>query len=432
MAGARASNSHMDIAIVGAGIAGIATAYELVRDGHAVTVYEQHSAAAEEASFANAGWLSPTLLQPWSTPGWSMPVRQLLKSKPSLLHTAGPWLGPHWRWLRQWKTAERHSQSHGLQTPAAKALELLGSFSQMLRREISTAHALDTELQQSHWVLLRTAKELQAMETLAAALTEINVNAKLVDATTARAAEPGLSPDAPLEGALHLPEGETLNCRQWTQQLRDLAVQQGVRLHCQARITAVQQVGHKVHLLEANQSAHHLHDAVVLCTGAAPQLLAASGLRLPIATLHGYTVSAPLREPSHAPKGAALDWSHQLLISRIGQRVRISGGAELGPPSSTHNQDTLARMYRVLNDWFPGAAQLSSPQVQLWRGTRGVLPDGAPLLGRSAHSTIWLNLGHGAHGVATANGCARVVADLIAGRPVPHEVQALAPQRFAS
>lgn len=417
----------MDIAIVGAGIAGIATAYELAQDGHTVTVYEQHNAAAEGASFANAGWLSPTLLQPWSTPGWTPGGKQQ-----ALVQATGPWLGHNWRWLRRWKTAERDCAKHGPCTPTAMALEQLSGFSQQLRHEITAAHELSTESQQGHLVLLRTAKDKQAIEPLLGALAEMDVSAQWLDADAARALEPGLSPEATLEGALHLPEGETINCRQWTQQLRQLAMQSGVRLQPQTQITALQMVGRQVHLQQAGHAAAHLHDAVVLCTGAAPELLAASGLRLPMMPLHGYTISAPLREPSHAPRAAALDWGQQLVISRIGQRVRISGGAELGSAPETHNQATLTRMYEALNDWFPGAAQLSSPQVQIWRGTRGVMPDGAPLLGRGSQSQIWLNLAHGAHGVSLANGCARLLADLIAGRPVPQEVQALSPMRFSN
>lgn len=422
----------MDIAIVGAGIAGIATAYELAQDGHAVTVYEQHNAAAEGASFANAGWLSPTLLQPWSTPGWTLPTRLLRSSKHTLIHATGPWLGHNWRWLRRWKTAERHTQGDSLVSPAASALELLGSFSQQLRHEIAAAHEVVTESHQGHLVLLRTAKEVQALQPLIAALGEMDVSTQLLDAAAARGVEPGLSPEAPLEGALHLPEGETINCRQWTQQLRQLAVQQGVRFHTQTRITALQMVGRQVHVQQAGHNAAHLHDAVVLCTGASPDLLPASGLRLPMMALHGYSISAPLRDPMHAPRAAALDWGQQLVISRMGQRVRICGGAELGAASEAHNHATLTRMYEALNAWYPGAALLSSPQVQIWRGTRGILPDGAPLLGRASHPQIWLNLAHGAHGVALANGCARLLADQIAGRAVPQEAQALSPMRFSN
>lgn len=422
----------MDIAIVGAGIAGIATAYELAQDGHRVTVYEQHSAAAEGASFANAGWLSPTLLQPWSTPGWTLPLHQQLRGKHALLQANGTWLGHNWRWLRRWKTAERQCLAQDLISPAASALEQLSAFSQVLRRDISAAHELTTECQQGHVVLLRSEQEVQALQPLAQALGTLDTRAQLLDAAAARLQEPGLSPEAPLAGALHLPEGETINARQWTQQLRQLAMQHGVQLLPQATIRSIQSVGKQVHLLQEGDNAAHLHDAVVVCTGAAPELLASSGLRLPLMPVHGYTISAPLRDPAYAPQAAALDWGQQLLISRIGQRIRISAGAELGTATDSHNQDTLVRMYRTLNDWYPGAAQLSSPQVQIWRGTRGLLPDGLPLLGRTAQAGVWFNLGHGAHGVALANGCARIVADQLLGREVPAEIDTLSPLRFAS
>lgn len=422
----------MDIAIVGAGITGIATAYELTQDGHSVMLYEQHNAAAEGASFANAGWQGPTLLQPWSAPGWTLPLRQQLRSKDGLLEAPGPWLGHNWRWLRRWKTAERQCLAQKQQSPAAQALEQLSALGQLLRRDISAAHELVTESHQGHMVLLRSAREIQALQPLVQALNTLDVRAQLLEAAAARVVEPGLSPDAPLVGALHIPEGETINCRQWAQQLRQLAMQRGAQLQLQSTVRSVQSVGKQVHLLLAGDTSARLHDAVVICTGAAPSLLACSGVQLPLMPVHGYTISTPLRDPSYAPQAAALDWAQQVVISRIGQRLRISGGAELGSAPKAHSQDTLARMYRTLNDWYPGAAQLSSPQVQIWRGTRGVLPDGLPLLGRTTQAGIWFNLGHGAHGVSLANGCARILADQIAGREVPAEVEALSPLRFGS
>jgi D-amino-acid dehydrogenase len=87
-------------------------------------------------------------------------------------------------------------------------------------------------------------------------------------------------------------------------------------------------------------------------------------------------------------------------------------------------------MYRLLNDWFPGGAHLSSPQVQVWRGVRGHLPDGLPAVGASGRPGVWLNLAHGSHGASLAAGCARALADMLAGRPTAIDMQAFSPLRF--
>ena len=423
----------MDIAIIGAGIAGISTAYELTQDGHHVTVYEASSAPAEGASFANAGWLSPSLLQPWALPGWSLPLKALRSSPHQLLQASTPWMGKNWRWLRHWQQMESAcAAADTSSSTAAQAIHLLDQFSQQLRQDIAATYAIETELQQGHMLLLRNEAELQSLQPKLQLLKDWGIANQTLDAASVRTIEAGLSEESPLAGGIWLPHAETINCRQWTQQLRQITQTQGVQLITQATVQALRPQPVGVQVLIAGQPEPRKHDAAVICTGAEATLGTALGMQLPMGALHGYTVSAPLRDPMCAPRAAALDWSQQMVISRIGQRIRISGGAELGTTSGMHNQDTLARLYQGLRDWYPGAAQLGSPQVHIWRGTRGILPDGVPAVGSSNHPRIWMNLGHGAHGVALAHGCARVVADLVAQRPVPKELQALNPQRFTA
>ena len=97
---------------------------------------------------------------------------------------------------------------------------------------------------------------------------------------------------------------------------------------------------------------------------------------------------------------------------------------------AAHHNPTLQRMYRLLNDWFPGGAHLSSPQVQVWRGSRGYLPDGLPAVGNSGHPNIWLNIAHGSHGASLAAGCARAVADMAQHQTPAIDMQAFSPLRF--
>ena len=109
-----------------------------------------------------------------------------------------------------------------------------------------------------------------------------------------------------------------------------------------------------------------------------------------------------------------MDEHYKVAITRLGARVRVAGGAELGGRATHHNARAVATLYKVLHDWFPGAARLSHAQV--WKGARAMLPDGPPVLGASGIEGVWLNLGHGSSGWALACGSARVLADAISGR----------------
>jgi D-amino-acid dehydrogenase len=108
--------------------------------------------------------------------------------------------------------------------------------------------------------------------------------------------------------------------------------------------------------------------------------------------------------------------------------VRVAGSAELGGPLSSVRPAAVATLYRVLDDWFPGAAQLRD--VQVWKGARPMLPDGPPVLGPSGAPGVWLNLGHGSSGWALSCGSARVLADLVAARPAPIDLAGLDVQRL--
>ena len=123
-----------------------------------------------------------------------------------------------------------------------------------------------------------------------------------------------------------------------------------------------------------------------------------------------------------------MDEKFKVAISRLGQRIRVAGSAELGGTPGHMTAAALATLYKVLDDWFPGAARMSRAQV--WKGARPMLPDGPPVLGASGIPGVWLNLGHGSSGWALACGSARVVADALAPRQAAIDVEGLGVERL--
>ena len=396
----------MKIAIVGAGIIGVTTAYELARDGHEVTVFEQRSAAAEEASFATAGLLAPHLLNPWAVPGFGHALR--FTGADATLRLAGGVTWAHLAWLWRWRRASRQNSA-----PAA-ALERLAQYSQARLQALAAQHDLDFEASEGRLVLLRSEPERASLQPALQLLRDAGVALSEIDADAARKIEPGLAPEAPLAGAIHLPGAAAGNCRLFAQLLRQGLQDQTVHFAFGTRVDRLSTSPTGVSV--QGESELRRFDAVVLCAGiASAALLPALGLQLPMVAVHGYSVSAPLREATHAPRASVVDLAQQISIVRLGQRVRIAGGAELTGADAAHHTPTLQRLYRTLNEWFPGGAQLSAG-LQVWRGARTLLPDGAPVVGTSGLPGLWLNTGHGAGGWALACGSARAVADLIAQR----------------
>ena len=166
---------------------------------------------------------------------------------------------------------------------------------------------------------------------------------------------------------------------------------------------------------------------------ASAQLLRPLGLKIPMVAIYGYSISAPIREAMNAPRSALMDEHYKVAISRLGNRVRVAGSAEIGGSLENKRTDSLQTLYKVLHDWFPGAAQrgIRGISVQEWKGARPMLPDGPPIIGPSGLPGLWLNLGHGSSGWALSCGSARVLADLIAGKSAAIDMEGLNINRLA-
>jgi D-amino-acid dehydrogenase len=453
----------MRIAVIGAGVVGVTTAWELTQDGHSVDVFDRRNAVASECSFANAGVIAPGYVTPWAAPGMPGKILRHLFSahSPVRLHAS---LNPAvWRWAWRWLRACRPSSYERNRA----AMHHLANFSQARLAILIGKLQLEFERNHGYLVLHRGEAEAELARSGTALLRELGITFKELNAAGCRDVEPGLQADQELSGGIHLPGDEVGNCRQFTQLLRDdaekrgaefhlanqvLRIQPGARLALEVRQLAVnddyaasrlaqatdfnpQRVSQAMSLRSraAARFGHPLSetqfDAVVVCAGVdSARLLAPLGLHLPLQPLYGYSLTFPLRAAEHGPRSAIMDERYKVAISRLGQRLRVAGGAEVGGNAERQHQGAIGTLYKVLNDWFPGGAQLRRAQV--WKGARPMLPDGPPIVGPSNIPGVWLNLGHGSSGWALSCGSARALADLIGGRDAPLDMSALALQRL--
>jgi D-amino-acid dehydrogenase len=446
----------MRVAVIGAGVIGVTTAYELAVDGHEVTVLERRGTVAAESSFANAGLVAPGYVSPWSAPGmpgkvlshlWKEHAPVRFGGRPDLA-TVG-WL---WRWWRACKPATYRANR--------ARMHRLADFSRDRLHELTARLHLDFERADGFLVLLRTPHDLALAEPGIRALTELGAAPQLLDAAGCRRIEPGLNPDTELHAGVYSKDDEVGNCREFTHLLRKEAAHIGVRFRFGTEVRRIV-AGARPSVVVARVAGEAREeagagsraegsgwsatepgddisgelgfDAIVVCAAlGSAGLLQPLGVRLPLQPVYGYSVTAPLRhDEMHLhlePRAALMDERYKVAISRLGNRVRVAGSAEIGGPPEKQSEAALLTLDKVLDDWFPGVTRRS--QAQRWKGARPMLPDGPPVLGPSGAEGIWLNLGHGGSGWALSCGSAKLVADSVAGRPTPIGIDGLGIERL--
>lgn len=412
------------VAVVGAGLAGVTTAYELATQGWQVQVFERGGSVAEQASFAGSALLSPFL------PG----LDETLPPAPLV-----------WRW-RRWRAQRR---SADIQATLAALSQLGLARTAELRRSLG----LDDEASEGLLVALADARRVSAAEARLGGWQALGLAVELLDAGQARLRDPGLNGEAPLAGALALAGGGTGNARLFAQQLRQQAQRLGVAFRFHTTVRAIDTDGAALSLRhaytppqealrrgtdrdagdtlpQAPGALDERFDAVVLCNGLdAPALL---GRRLPLAALHEASVTAPLRlleaHPDLGPRAGWVDPSRGLAVARTGQRVRVSGGLTVTGGRAKHPADFEA-LHRGLQHWFPGS--VLHQQVQQSQNRRAQPADGMPVLGTSGRPGLWLNLSAGGLGWGLACGAAQLLAQQISGQTPALDVAPLGPQRLA-
>ena len=418
----------MKIAVIGAGIIGVTTAYELAVDGHEVTVFERRGAAAEETSFANAGVVAPGSVTPWAAPGMPGKVLGNLLSRHAAVKLSLPLSGGDLAWMWKWWRACK------LETYLVNRarLQRLAFYSRERLHHLTAELQLDYDRAEGYTVLLRSEKDRALVQPGLQVLRDAGVAFSEINAEAVRKIEPAINPDTEFLGGIHLPDDEVANCRQFALLLKNVARHFGVNFQFNTTVAHLNRE-QAASILIAGENIPRQFDRVVMCAGlASAALLKPLGLKIPMAAVYGYSISAPIRETLNAPRSALMDERYKVAISRLGNRVRVAGSAEIGGHLNKNRASSVQTLYKVLHDWFPGAAQNANTgaSVQLWKGARPMLPDGAPLIGDSGIPGLWLNLGHGSSGWALSCGSARALADVMAGKAADIDMSGLGIERL--
>lgn len=413
----------MQVAVVGAGVNGLCTAYFLAEVGHEVVVIERRNNVAEEASFGDAGILAYDSAAPIASPGVSRALMSYLTKPTSPVFFNRKLDLAMWRWIGQWRKecdAARYTVNH------ARMLRL-AAYSREVMHYLRDRHQLDYEQTLGCTQLLRTERDVQLAQPVLNFLTENGIRHNLLDAEAAREIEPALNNATPLAAGIRFPEDESGNCPLFARQMRQQAQAIGVEFHFGGEVDAIRQRdrGVTLHIDDKEFAA----DAVVLATGAdSAKLLAPLGFQIPLYRVKSIAATASIRNFESTPNASLMDTAYQVAITRMDKRIRIAGTFEIGARSAGLRQNALNTLLKVADDWFPDACNYNT--ASFWSGTSLVLPDGPPVVGATSIRNVFVNLGHGSYGWTMAAGAGKLLADIVSDRDTDIDIEGLSPARY--
>jgi len=416
----------MHVMVLGSGVIGVTAAYQLALAGHEVTVLDRQSAPGLETSYANAGEVSPGYSAPWAGPGVpTKAIKWLLMQHSPLV------IRPHLdmafiRWglamLRNC-TAARYEINKGRMVRLA---EYSRDCLRALREETGIRY---DERMQGTLQLFRTQAQLDGTAADIAVLQRYGVDHALLDRDGCIRHEPALARVRDkFVGGLLLPGDETGDCFKFTQNLAALAKERGVRFHHGVEIKGL--LAGRAALNGVIVSDQMLKaDAYLVALGSySPLLLEPLGIRIPVYPVKGYSLTVPITDAAGAPESTVMDETHKVAVTRLGDRIRVGGTAELAGYTLQLHDPRRLTLEHVVSDLFPGGGDVK--HAEFWCGLRPMTPDGTPVIGATRLSNLYLATGHGTLGWTMAAGTGRVMADLISGRAPEIDLSGLTIDRY--
>lgn len=415
----------MKVIVLGAGIIGVTSAYQLAKAGHEVVVIDRQTGPALETSHANAGEVSFGYCSPWAAPGIPRKAVKWLMMKHPPLVLRPKVDGAMLAWLIQ-MLANCNYKSYAINK---SRMLRLADYSRLCLAELRAETAISyDERMQGTLQLFRTQHQLDASAKDVKALAADGIPYEVLDRDGCIRQEPALAHARDkIVGGLLTPLDETGDCFKFTNALAEKAAALGVTFRYGTEVTGLDVEGGRVKGV-VTKTGREAADKVVVAMGSySPLLLRPHGISLPVYPVKGYSMTIPITDESRAPVSTVLDESYKIAITRLGDRIRVGGMAEI---SGYTNDLGLARrrtLEHSVNDLFPGG---DSATGSFWSGLRPMTPDGTPVIGPTKIDGLYLNTGHGTLGWTMSTGSARVIADLVSGKQPEIDATDLAISRY--
>jgi len=401
------------IAIIGAGITGVTTAYALAKRGFRVAVFERHRYSAMETSFANGGQLSASNAEVWNSAATVLKgLRWMLTRDAPLL--VNPLPGWHkYSWMAEFLRQIPNYRANTLET-VRLAIAAREHLFETARKE-----GIEFDLEERGILhIYKDRRSFDAASKVNVILNEGGLDRRPVTAGEIRQIEPAL--EGAFFGGFFTPSDSTGDIHKFTRGLAKACMRHGVEFHYDTQIAAIQRDSggaFTVSTQEPYVSHDETFDRIVVCAGVNSRAFASMlGDRVNVYPVKGYSITVCLDDELSqraAPWVSLLDESAKIVTSRLGaDRFRVAGTAEINGFNRDIRADRVAPLVEWTQRLFP---QVNTSRVIPWAGLRPMLPSMLPKVGRGRMPGVFYNTGHGHLGWTLSAATAENVAALIEG-----------------
>lgn len=407
----------MKVVVLGSGIIGTASAWWLSQSGHDVTVIDRQPGPAQETSFANGAQISVSYAEPWANPQAPLRLARWLfqKDAPLLFR-----LQPDWhQWV--WGLAFLRECLPGRLPGNIRALVNLAKYSRDTLQSMRTELGIEYKhLEKGILNFYRDSAEFEASQKAGDLMRDYGVDRRVLSPDELIAIEPALASQRHrIVGGDYTAADESGDVHAFTAALADKAAAVGVRFLFSTQITRLVAEGgwvKAVEVIDPNGRFGRIEaDAFVVAMGSfSPELVRPLGVPCMVYPAKGYSATYDIKDAARAPTVSLTDSAHKVVFSRLGDKLRVAGTAELNGYSRALNPARCEALTGLARELFPEALDFDS--VSYWAGLRPTTPSNVPLVGRTRLSNLYLNTGHGTLGWTMGCGSGRAIADLISGR----------------
>jgi len=385
----------MRVAVLGAGVIGVTTAYYLAERGHSVTVIDRASAVAAETSYANGGQLSYSYTDSLASPAFVLKMPSLLLGLDPAIRVRivrnlmmVPW---GIRFLSQCTTAKATANTVAVLKIALRSAELI----EPLRRKLALEFDCKTV---GKLILLGTKNDCEAAKKKAALKRQHGCETQVLTRDEVLTKEPSLEHTRhDFAGAVYAEHDQMGDAHAFTQGLsRWLLENRSVRLRLDEEVKHLEVKNGRLHRLVTTKETLKT-DAAVVCLGSwSPRLLGPHGIDPMIYPVRGYSVTLPLGR--YPPIMSVTNLKHRFLHSRLNDSIRITGFADFVGFDTRRDEHRLSSLLDIAQQLAPEAANYAAAKKHPWGGFRPVTPSGRPCVGPTKIDGLFLNTGHGSLG----------------------------------